>query len=69
MTNENTRLEAVELKLMDLEQTLQELNDVVLQHYRDIAALQNANQQLSRRLATLGDVDSAQPGDEIPPHY
>ena len=64
------RIEALELKLMDLENTVQELNGVILAQYRDIETLHTAQQHLVARLS--GDTNrAATPSatDELPPHY
>ncbi len=65
------RIEQLELKLMDLEMSLQQINDVVLKHYHEIEALQQANKVLEMRLANSMDANGALPSvkDELPPHY
>jgi len=73
MTQNNddaARLEQVELKIMDLEMTIAQLNDVVLKQYRDIEQLRQANSDLERKLDTIrepGPTPNA--SDEVPPHY
>lgn len=69
-TDADARLEKLELKLMDMEIVLQQLNDVILQQYHDIEKLRNAHGALQKQL------DSARenavvplPADEVPPHY
>lgn len=64
------RLEQLELKMMDLEVSLQQLNDVVLRQYRDIEQLRQSNSELERKLDSInepGPAPTAQ--DEVPPHY
>ncbi len=66
----SARLEQLELKMMDLEVSVQQLNDVILRQYRDIEALQKANNDLSKKLDSInesGPTPSA--ADEVPPHY
>lgn len=64
------RLDSVELKLMDLEQTVQELNEVILQHYQDIERLRTENLALQKRLAEAStETKDPTASDEIPPHY
>jgi len=46
---DNQRLDDVELKLMDLENTVLELNDVILKQYRDIERLQMQHEELLKR--------------------
>lgn len=56
--------------MMDLEVTVQELNDVVLQQYRDIEQLRQKNSEMQRKLEAInepGPEPSAD--DEVPPHY
>ncbi len=70
MNNESVRLEQLELKMMELEVIVQQLNDQILKQYRDIEQLRHANSDLERKLATLNE--PGQPPslrDEVPPHY
>jgi len=56
--------------MMDLEVTLAQLNDVVLQQYTDIKALRQVNSAMQRKLDSInepGPTPSA--SDELPPHY
>lgn len=70
INDESERLEQLELKMMDLEVTIQQLNEVVLQQYRDIEQLRQANSDLERKLDTINDPGPAPTaGDEVPPHY
>ncbi|MFK7857298.1 MAG: SlyX family protein [Granulosicoccus sp.] len=64
------RIETLELKLMDLENTVQELNEVILRQYRDIERLQLQQEELLRH-STGGAPSGAVPTaiDELPPHY
>jgi len=64
------RIEALELKIMDVENTLQELNDVILRQYRDIERLQLQQEELLQH-STGGTASGAEPAasDELPPHY
>lgn len=68
----DTRLDAIELKLMDMEQTVAELNEVILRHYQDIERLQLENAALNKRLDDVGnssDGNTPSAADEVPPHY
>jgi len=68
--DQSARLEQLELKMMDLEVTLAQLNDVVLQQYTDIKALRQVNSAMQRKLDSInepGPTPSA--SDELPPHY
>jgi len=65
-----TQIENLEIKIMDLEVSLQQLNDVVLRQYRDIEQLQKSIDQLETKLDSGSD-EGPRPSatDEIPPHY
>lgn len=66
----SARLEQLELKMMDLEVSVQQLNDVILRQYRDIEALQKANNDLSKKLDSINEPGpSPSAADEVPPHY
>lgn len=66
----NQRIETLELKIMDLENTVQELHQVLLKQYQDIDRLQ---QQLKLLMQRMEGSNSAQAlptaSDEVPPHY
>ena len=55
---------------MDLENTVQALNDQLIQQYRDF---QRVTQEISRLEAKIdaaqNAADSGQDGHEVPPHY
>ena len=56
--------------MMDLEVTIQQLNDEVLKQYRDIEQLRQTNSELARKLETLNEPgQSPNASDEVPPHY
>ena len=65
------RLTALELKLMDVERTVEALDAVILRQARDIETLRAERARLEARvesLATeLGETPSVD--DERPPHY
>jgi len=67
---DSQRLETLELKCMDLENTVQALNDQLIQQYRDF---QRLTQEISRVEAKVdaaqNSTDSGQDGHEVPPHY
>ncbi|MEE9334350.1 MAG: SlyX family protein [Granulosicoccaceae bacterium] len=70
-----TRLQQVELKLMEMEMTLHQLNEVVLTQYREIKQLEAAYAQLEKRLAQTSGAPTSETqsipsiDDEVPPHY
>jgi len=66
----DARIENLELKLMDLENTVHELHEVILRQYRDIERMQLQQVELMNRMH--GSTDSAATptaNDERPPHY
>lgn len=69
-THLEARIESLELKMMDLENTVQELNDVILRQYQDIDRLQRQQVELVNRMTNSTDT-AATPSvqDERPPHY
>ena len=69
------RLEVVELKLMDLENTISELNDVIITQYSEIDRLKENQDDLRSRMALI-DAEAADTEAKIdmelespPPHY
>lgn len=66
----DARIENLELKLMDLENTVQELHEVILRQYRDMERLQLQQAELMNRMHGSSD-SAATPSavDELPPHY
>ena len=65
------RIEILELKLMDVENTVHELHEVILRQYRDIERLQLQQEELLNRSGGGGANAGAVPSltDELPPHY
>ena len=65
------RLTTLELKLMDVERTVEALDAVVIRQARDIETLRAERERLEARLASLveGLGDPPSPADERPPHY
>lgn len=59
---------------MELENTVSELNEVILTQYRDHQALTTVVAQLNARLSQISDAsgggdDIPSAADEVPPHY
>ncbi len=76
MTDSDTdHLQQLELKVMEIEMTLHQLNEVVLTQYREIKQLETAQASLERRLSLMSDDSGGEqqanpgPADEVPPHY
>ena len=64
------RLETLELKCMDLENTVQALNDQLIQQYQDFQRFTREIERLEARLDTVQNgADSGDGGHEVPPHY
>ena len=55
---------------MDMENTVHELNEVILTQYRDIERLQSQHERLMNRMINNNE-NAATPSatDELPPHY
>ena len=66
----DARIETLELKLMDVENTVHELHEVILQQYRDIERLQlQQNELLNNMHGSTGSSSTPSAVDELPPHY
>lgn len=64
------RIEVLEIKLMEVELTLNELNQVVIDQYRLIDQLTKANIELNNKFVSLSEPGSTDVRDEPPPpHY
>ena len=64
------RLTGLELKIMELEHTVAELNSVVTEQYRIIQQLELGHKLLQERMSNLTAPDTADVRDEPPPpHY
>lgn len=64
------RIENLELKIMDMENTMQELNEVILRQYRDIEHLQLQQKEIMSHSSGASPSGAApQAIDELPPHY
>ena len=60
------RLVELELRSMAQQQTIEELSDVLYRQQKELDALKQLVEQLSRKIAEPGLVDAKQ---ERPPHY
>lgn len=64
------RLETLELKCMELENTVQALNEQLVQQYQDFQRFSREIQRLEARLDTVQNSnDATGDGHEVPPHY
>ncbi len=70
MTNEtDSRLNSLEMKLMDQEQIVQDLSDMVNQQWQEIERLKAKLVSAQERLVTLEESLPGQNQPEKPPHY
>ena len=67
----DARIETLELRLMDVENTVHELHEVILQQYRDIERLQLQQNELLNNMHGGSTDSSSTPSavDELPSHY
>ena len=64
------RLTEIEIKLAHIEQSLNELSDVMYRQQGLIERLEQGYDHLRQRMPTEGDdASGANPTDEKPPHY
>lgn len=65
------RLMTLELKVMDVERTVQELDAVIVRQALDIERLRVDRERLEERVASLasGIEETSTSADEVPPHY
>lgn len=63
------RIDILELKIMDLENTVQQLNEVILRQYRDIERLQLQQLEVLNRMTSPASSAAPSVLDELPPHY
>ena len=65
------RLTTLELKVMDVERTVEALDEVILRQARDIETLRAERARLEARIESLaGELGEApDAADERPPHY
>jgi len=64
------RIESLELKCMDLENTVQALNDQLVRQYQDMERFRREIERLETRIDTAQNAPgSADGGQEVPPHY
>ena len=67
---DNRRLETLELKCMDLENTVQALNEQLVQQYQDFQRLRSEIERLEERMNNAqNDPNANDDGHEVPPHY
>ena len=68
-SQDDARVETIEIKLAHLERSLQELGQVVMQQQRELAALTARNRALQQQVQDM-ERDAQRSDDfEKPPHY
>jgi len=69
-SEKDRRLEIVETKLMEIENTVAELNAVIIKQYDEIERLHLMQERLATRFAEINSHAEADPANEPPPpHY
>ena len=64
-----SRLETVELKLMDLELVIEQLNDVVIRQQQSIDELTTKIEEYKRQVEAQASPLATQAEETPPPHY
>ncbi len=64
-----SRIQAVELKLMDMELTVEQLNEVIVRHEQTIDALTRKLNAYQSQLQTLTAPMAKESDETPPPHY
>ena len=69
-SEKDRRLEIVETKLMEIENTVAELNAVIIKQYEEIERLQLSQERFATKLAEINTHTDSDPANEPPPpHY
>ncbi len=63
------RLQAVELKLMDMELTVEQLNEVIVRHEQTISELTKKLEMYQSQLQSLTSPVAKESDETPPPHY
>ncbi len=63
------RIQAVELKLMDMELTVEQLNDVIVRHEQTISELTKKLELYQTQLQALASPMAKESEETPPPHY
>jgi SlyX protein len=64
-----TRIEALECKLMDAEDQIETLNMTVFRQQERIDRLEHLVRELGQLVRSRPEERASSPADEIPPHY
>jgi SlyX protein len=65
----DTRIEALECKLMDAEDQIETLNMTVFRQQERIDRLEHLVRELSQMVRSRLPERASSPADEVPPHY
>jgi SlyX protein len=68
-TDNEARIDELESRLAQQDQSILELSDELYRQQQQIAQLEMQVRQLSARLTEATPPDSGNPADEVPPHY
>ncbi len=63
------RIQAVELKLMDMEMTVEQLNEVIVRHEKTILVLTEKLELYQNQLQALASPIAKESEETPPPHY
>ena len=66
---DDARLEALEIKIAYQEQTIAQLNEVILEQQRRLDQLESIYQLLREKLRSLEEPGADPDAHELPPHY
>jgi len=64
-----SRLEAVELKFMDVEVTIEQLNEVIIRQQNTIDRLTSTVEQLQGQMRSVSSIIAKESDETPPPHY
>jgi len=64
-----SRLEAVELKFMDVEVTIEQLNEVIIRQQNTIDHLTRTVEQLQGQMQSVSSIIAKESDETPPPHY
>jgi uncharacterized coiled-coil protein SlyX len=68
--SDESRIEALEIRIAHLERSIQQLSDALYRQQRELARVVERNRQLLAELETAADpLGDAATRVEIPPHY
>ncbi len=63
------RVDRLEIKVMELENTIEKLNKVIADQYKIIERLELGQQAMAKRITTLSEIQDSEEQYQPPPHY